>query len=316
MIEVGVATMGLPFAEVARWAGAHDVGWLEVMVGPVFSRPGQPAGPDVLDLDDVTRNGPGRAQEVLDRHGVRISALAPMLNLLDPDPAVREYRAAVLRQTIDVCVHLGVGTAVVYGGSSSGMFIYGLPSVGPNHPSNTIEANLRLFQEVLTPLVAYAESQGVRIALETAPRGGGHGNLAHNPELWDRVFDAVPSPALGLSFDPSHLVWLRIGPVADVVRRYGSRIYHVDGKDTEILHDRLFMQGVLGNNWWRYRIPGMGELNWRSLISALLDVGYHGPIDIENEDPIFPGLPGCALANNYLTSLLPPRTAHQGGTLS
>jgi sugar phosphate isomerase/epimerase len=315
MIEVGVATMGLSFAAVAHWAGEHDVRWLEVMVGPVFNRSGEPPGPEALDLDDVTRHGPGRVQEVLDRHGVRISALAPMLNLLDPDPTVREYRAAVLRQTIDACVRLGVGTVVIYGGSSSGMFLYGLPSVGPHHPSNMVNTNIQLFQEVMTPLAAYAESQGVRIALETAPRGGGHGNVAHNPELWDRIFNAVPSPALGLSFDPSHLVWLQIGPVADVVRRYGSRIYHVDGKDTEILRDRLFMQGVLGNNWWRYRIPGMGELDWRALISALFDVGYDGPIDIENEDPIFPGLPGCAMATRYLTSILPPRSGTEGANL-
>lgn len=173
MIEVGVATMGLPFTEVACWAGEHTVGWLEVMVGPTFIPAGQPAVPDALDLDDVTRNGPGRVQEVLDRYGVRISALAPMLNLLDPDPAVRERRAAVLRQTIDACARLGVATVIVYGGSSSGMFIYGLPSVGPLHPSNTIDANLRLFADVMPPLAAYAESKGIRIALETAPRGEG-----------------------------------------------------------------------------------------------------------------------------------------------
>src|SRR5690242_16817742 len=93
MIEVGVATMGLPFTEVARWAGEHGVRWLEVMAGPVFIPPGQPAGPDALDLEGVVRDGPGRVQEVLARHGVRISALAPMLNLLDADPAVRDDRA-------------------------------------------------------------------------------------------------------------------------------------------------------------------------------------------------------------------------------
>ena len=75
----------------------------------------------------------------------------------------------------------------------------------------------------------------MRIAFETAARGGGEGNLAHNPELWDLLFDAVPSPALGLSFDPSHLVWLHIPNIPDVIRAYGSRIYHFDGKDTEIL---------------------------------------------------------------------------------
>ena len=314
MLDIGVATMGRPFAEVARWAGANGVRWLEVMAGPVFRGEGRASGPDAFDLDDIVRNGPGRVQEILARHDVAISAVAPMLNLLDPDPAVRERRATVLRQTIDACALLGVGVAVIFGGSCSGMYLYGLPAVGPGHPSNLVDANLRLFGEVVAPLVAYAESKGVRVALETAPRGGGHGNIAHNPELWDRIFDAVPSAALGLSFDPSHLVWLHIGPVADVIRCYGSRIYHVDGKDTEILHGNLSRQGILGNNWWRYRIPGMGELNWRSLISALLEVGYNGVIDVENEDPIFPGLAGCTLACRHLASILPGPYAHDGST--
>jgi sugar phosphate isomerase/epimerase len=301
VIEIGVATMGWQFLDVARWAGEHGVRWLEVMVGPDSS---QPDGADVLDLDDLLRNGPQRVQEDLARHGLTISALAPMLNLLHADPAVRAERAALLRQTIDACVLLGVDLAVIYGGSCSGMYLYGLPAVGPNHPSNTVDANLRLFREVMMPLAGYAESKGVRIALETAPRGGGQGNIAHNPELWDRLFEAVPSPALGLSFDPSHLVWLQIGPVAEVIHRYGSRIYHVDGKDTEILRDVLGMQGILGNAWWRYRLPGHGELHWESIIAALHEVGYHGTIDIENEDPEFPGLPGCESALQYLAPLL------------
>ena len=303
MLDIGVATMGRPFAEVARWAEQNGVRWLEVMAGPVFRAAGQTPD-DVFDLDDIVRNGPGRVQEVLARHNVAISAVAPMLNMLDPDPAVRERRAAVLRQTIDACALLGVDVAVIYGGSCAGMYFYGLPAVGPNHPSNMVDANLRLFCEVMPPLVAYAASKGVRIALETAPRAGGHGNIAHNPELWNRIFAAVPSPALGLSFDPSHLVWLHIGPVADVIRCYGSRIYHVDGKDTEILQRNLARQGILGNNWWRYRIPGMGELSWPAIISALLEVGYRGVIDVENEDPIFPGLAGCALACRHLASIL------------
>ena len=91
MLDIGVATMGRPFAEVARWAEQNGVRWLEVMAGPVFRAAGQTPD-DVFDLDDIVRNGPGRVQEVLARHNVAISAVAPMLNMLNPDPAVRERR--------------------------------------------------------------------------------------------------------------------------------------------------------------------------------------------------------------------------------
>ena len=237
MIEVGVATMGWPFVKVAEWAHAHGVRWIEAMAGPVFDASEQAAGDDAFNLGGVLRDGPGRIQDILAAHNVAISAIAPMLNLLDANPVVRRDRATATRQAIDAAVMLEVSTVVVYGGSSTGMFIYGLPAVGPGHPSNTVEQNLALFREVMTPLADYAESKGVRIAMETAPRGGGHGNVAHNPELWDRIFEAVPSPALGLSFDPSHLVWRRTysGPSTASCRRDGSRIFHMDGKDTEIL---------------------------------------------------------------------------------
>jgi sugar phosphate isomerase/epimerase len=145
----------------------------------------------------------------------------------------------------------------------------------------------------------------VRIAFETAPRGGGEGNIAHAPALWDRMFDAVPSLALGLSFDPSHLVWLHIPNIPDIVRRYGSRIYHFDGKDTEILPGKLAEQGVLGNGWWRYRLPGCGDLDWRMILAALRDTGYDGAVDIENEDPLALGLEGAAWSARHLRSLLP-----------
>ena len=68
----------------------------------------------------------------------------------------------------------------------------------------------------------------------------------------------------------------------------------------------------MGNNWWRYRIPGMGQLDWRAIISALVEIGYQGAIDIENEDPVFPGLPGCAVASRYLNSILPLPSGDEG----
>ena len=188
------------------------------------------------------------------------------------------------------------------------------PAQPPDHPSNLVAENIRQFREVFTPLAAYAEERGVRIAFETAARGGGEGNLAHNPDLWDRLFDAVPSPALGLSFDPSHLVWLHIPNIPDVVRAYGSRIYHFDGKDTEILPAVLARQGILGSGWWRYRLPGLGALDWRAILSALKDTGYDGVVSIENEDPLFLGLDGVAWSANYLRGIFPlsPMAASNG----
>ena len=300
---VGIEPM--PFAELVQRSSALGIEALEVNVGPGYAPIGRAAYPGHLDLPAILRDGPGETLEVVGRYGIVISSLAPMLNLLTPDPALRATRLGAMRQAIDAAAALGVETVVTYGGSAFGMHFWGLPGVGDSHPSNKVAENLRQFVEVYTPLAAYAEDKGVRIAFETAPRGGGEGNIAHAPALWDRLFDAVPSAALGLSFDPSHLVWLHIPNIPDLVRRYGPRIYHFDGKDTEILPGQLAAQGMLGNGWWRYRLPGCGALDWRAILAALRDTGYDGAVDIENEDPLALGLEGAAWSARHLRGLLP-----------
>lgn len=300
---VGIEPM--PFAELVQRSSALGIEALEVNVGPGYKPIDGAAFPGHLDLDAILRDGPGATLDLVGRYGIAISALAPMLNLLTPDLALRETRIAAVRQTIDAAATLGVGTVVTYGGSAFGMNFFGLPGVGDNHPSNKLRENLAEYAAVYGPLAAYAEQKGLRIAFETAPRGGGEGNLAHAPALWDLMFEAVPSTALGLSFDPSHLVWLHIPNIPDIVRKYGSRIYHFDGKDTEILPGMLAAQGILGNAWWRYRLPGCGDLDWRGILAALRDVGYDGAVDIENEDPLALGLEGAAWSANYLRGLLP-----------
>jgi len=300
---VGVEPM--PFGALVERAKVLGLDAIEVNVGPTYRPIGGAHFPGHLDLDAILRDGPGPVQELLNTHGVTITSLAPMLNLLTADLTLREERIAAFRQVIDASVALGVSTVVTYGGSAFGMNFYGSPGQRPDHPSNRVAENIGQFRDVFTPLAAYAEERGVRIAFETAARGGGEGNVAHNPELWEMMFDAVPSPALGLSFDPSHLIWLHIPRVPDVVRAYGARIYHVDGKDTEILPAVLARQGILGSGWWRYRLPGLGTLDWRDIFSALKDVGYDGPVAIENEDPLFLGLEGVAWSANYLRSIFP-----------
>lgn len=305
---VGIEPM--PFAELIPAMAKHGFDSVEINVGPGYRPIAGAAFPGHLDLAAIVRDGGGEVKELVARHGITISSLAPMINLLTADLTRRAERIEVFRQAIDACVALDVDTIVTFAGSSFGMHFSGLPGVGDGHPSNRIGENLEIFREVYGPMADYAESRGVRIAFETAGRGGGEGNVAHSPALWDLMFEAVPSKAIGLSFDPSHLIWLHIPDVPGVIRRYGERIYHFDGKDTEILRDRLAREGILGHGWWRYRLPGAGDLDWRGIGAALRDIGYDGAIDIENEDPLSIGLAGAAWSADHIRRQLPPpRTA-------
>jgi sugar phosphate isomerase/epimerase len=71
------------------------------------------------------------------------------------------------------------------------------------------------------------------------------------------------------------------------VKAFGKRIFHVHVKDCEILEDKLAVEGILGHGWWRYRMPGWGEVNWPAFLSALMEAGFKGDLNLEHEDHLF-----------------------------
>ena len=283
--------------DVVKWAAKNGFDCLEVRTGLVSKE---------MDMKKVKGTTVSEIKRLLKENGIFISALAPWANHLDADLEARKRNNDLLRSSIDLCLKLNVEIVDTAAGSPAGMHFFGIPGLFglPHERGSKVEECIEAFSEVFTPLAEYADDHGIKIAFETAGRGP-RGNIAHSPFMWDKMFEAVPSKALGLSFDPSHLVWLHIGPVESIIRKYGDRVYHVDGKDCEIIPEMLAYQGIFGNKWWRYRIPGYGALNWASIISALLDIGFKGSIDIENEDPVLPGLGGIALGRKHISQFMP-----------
>lgn len=158
----------------------------------------------------------------------------------------------------------------------------------------TVDENLPLFKARFAPIAQMAEDRGLRIAFEPWPGSiQGHGpyrwtNIATTPELWDKLFEAVPSPALGLEYDPSHLVWQGIDYL-QAIRDYGQRIYHIHAKDILINQDKLKRVGAHGRGWWRFVIPGLGQIDWPALFKHLRQVGYAGDMAVEHEDNVYLG---------------------------
>ena len=148
------------------------------------------------------------------------------------------------------------------------------------------------FREVFGPLAQRAEDRGVRIAFENCAMGGdwnsGDWNLAHNPDAWELMFDAVPSDALGLEWEPCHQMLTLIDPLPQL-RRWMKKVYHVHGKDATVLWDVVQTHGVFGREPFAFhRTPGFGDTNWTDVISELRRGGYVGAIDIEGwHDPVY-----------------------------
>src|ERR1700726_4796213 len=146
-----------------------------------------------------------------------------------------------------------------------------------------------------TAYTAYEEilaDDDVKVGIENCPmlfsgdEWPGGKNLAISPDIWRRMFDAIPSKHFGLNFDPSHLVWQRIDYVR-ALHEFKDRIVHVHAKDDKTVADRLYDRGVMGLGWHIPKLPGLGDVQWNQFVSALTDIEYRGPVCVEIEDRAF-----------------------------
>jgi sugar phosphate isomerase/epimerase len=164
------------------------------------------------------------------------------------------------------------------------------------------------FKKVWGELAKKAEANGVKIAFENCDMGGWwHGpswNIAHSPTAWEMMFNEVPSPALGLEWEPCHQLVSLIDPLPQL-RKWLPKIYHVHGKDATVAWDVIRESGIRGGKpyvW--HRTPGFGDTNWTDVISILRQGGYRGSIDIEGwHDPVYQGeleMTGQVHGLNYL----------------
>ncbi len=274
----------VPFEDLVSWASGEGFDAIELAAWPRKSRRKHVAGQ--LDVVTMTKDDASRARDVLDRSGIRISAMAYYDNNLHPDTKKRREHHEHLRKVIDAASQLDVRLV--------GTFVGGRPV----KPALVLKEAGRLFRE----LVKYAEDRGVKLMIENCPmdnwaKFGLPGNYAYSPELWDALFNEVPAENFGLNFDPSHLYWLGID-YHRAARDFADRIFHAHAKDAEIMPEGKYRYGILaeqlGDNpwhsgWWRYRMPGSGEVDWKAFITTLRQIGFDGTLSIEHEDPEYEG---------------------------
>jgi sugar phosphate isomerase/epimerase len=159
-------------------------------------------------------------------------------------------------------------------------------------PGLSVDATLPRFREVWSELAREASGCGVRIAFENCLQGGtwesGDWNIAHNPDAWERMFDAVSEPCLGLEWEPAHQ-WCQLIDPLPQLQKWASRIFHVHGKDANVHRDIIASHGIFGAERFAcHRFPGLGDTNWSEIIPILKSSGYAGAIDIEGfHDPVF-----------------------------
>ncbi len=273
---------GLALSDIAAWASTAGYEALEVAVWPsTGSRDFEASHIDVANF------GAGEAEQVSElfaKHGLLLSSLAYYENNLHPDEARRAAIAEHVKRAIDAAALLGVETV--------GTFI-------GRHPGLSVKENVALAERLLPPLVDYAGERDVKIIIENCVMEGWHpdgypGNIAYSPELWEWMF----SLGLYLNYDPSHLLWLGIDPVT-ALKPYVDRIPHAQAKDAQLDPAARDRYGFFGKTisrehawdegWWRYRVPGRGQVDWSGVVDALYEGGFAGVLSVEHEDPVWGG---------------------------
>jgi sugar phosphate isomerase/epimerase len=285
-MKLGFLTACLPdlsLDEVAAWAATSGFEALEVAAWPERDAD-RPFTASHLKAEKFSSRDAEQIRGLFERHDLTLSSVAFYDNNLHPHPGERKAINEHVRDCIETAAALGCPTV--------GTFI-------GRDPTKSVSENLQEAESVFQPLVEHADGLGVKIVIENCFMEGWHpdgyaGNLAYSPELWEWMF----SLGVYLNFDPSHLVWLGIDPT-EAVRPYVDRILHAQAKDIQLFPDRRNQYGWPGKSvvredpwdvgWWRYRVPGLGQVDWVRLIDSLYEGGFEGVLSVEHEDPVWGG---------------------------
>ena len=268
-----------PLADVADWTAANGFTTIEIAAWPASSGDTRRyAGTSHIDVDGLSEAGASEIVESMTERGLEISGLGYYPNPLHPDREHREMVIGHLKKVIAAASKMKVPVVNTFMGADS---------------AKTQDENWEEATKVWPDIISWAGDHGVRVAIENCPMifskdewPSGH-NLAYNPKIWRRMFEEF-GETIGLNFDPSHLVWLMID-IEGAIEEFGERFYHFQAKDVMIDHSGLYENGTLssGIGWQVPRLPGLGDVPWDRVFSALYRVGYDGPIIIEHEDRDF-----------------------------
>jgi sugar phosphate isomerase/epimerase len=256
-MKVGILTApfgDVTFDKVLEFAEGALITGLEVTAGP---------GSKHIDPARLTKARAAKLRDDVEQRGIEITSLAYYANTTNPKTMKKVQAHA--KKAIDAADLLGVPTVCLLAG-------------GPVEGMSKIETIRKVAPKAFRPILAHARKKGVNIALENY-----FATLLQGLDTFECLFDTIKDETLGLNYDPSHLVHQECDHLAPV-SMFGPRIYHTHAKDTLIDKRMRAQVGIYGSGWWRYVIPGFGNIDWGEYIAHLRINGYDGVLSIEHED--------------------------------
>ena len=222
-------------------------------------------------------------QAVCDLIDERHKSILPERVWGDGDPeGVRQRAAREMQDTARAAAKLGVKAITGFTGSSIWHSLYAFPPTSQEYWDKGFADFARRWK----PILDVFEQSGVNFALEAHPT-----EIAFDIASAQRAVQAVAGhKRFGFNFDPSHLGYQGVDYVK-FLRTFNDRIYHVHMKDVWWGKGDGTV-GVFGGHtsfgdarrFWDFRSVGRGLIDFESIIVALNDIGYAGPLSVEWED--------------------------------
>jgi len=265
---------------------------------------------------DELLNDNGKLEEFrkeVEKRGLEISALSCHGNPLHPDEKIAKEHQEIQRKTILLAEKLGIPRIITFSGCPGDSENAKYPNwVTCPWPPDFSEILKWQWEEKVIPYwkeeVKFAKEHNVKeICLEMHP-----GFVVYNPETLLKLREAA-GEEIGANFDPSHLFWQGIDPIAALKKLEGA-IYHVHAKDTKIHPYNTAVNGVLDtktyldepNRSWIFRTVGYGHGVdfWNDFVSTLRMIGYDGVLSIEHEDSLMSTEEGLKKAVELLKNVI------------
>lgn len=242
------------FSKVLDFAEEIGFSSLEVIAHP---------GSKHLDPAKLTAKQIEAVRKDVGERGLTISSLAYYTNTAD----LKQNKTIIAHtlKTIDTAVALGVPTVCMLAG-------------WPVEGLTKIETIRKVLPKVFKPILAHARKKKINIALENY-----FDTCLQGLDTFECLFEAIPDENFGLNYDPSHLYHQECDYLIPV-SMLGKRIFHTHAKDVLVNRALRAKVGILAQGWWRYVIPGFGNIQWGEYITHLRMNGYDGVLSIEHED--------------------------------
>jgi sugar phosphate isomerase/epimerase len=301
-----------PWERVLDAAVAHGIGQIEACAGGHI--PTVHFDPIRLARDT---DALARFRESIERRGLSLCAFSCHGNPLHPDPERARSDHADFLATCHVAAELGVRHVSLLAGLPAGAPGDTTPNwiVNSAFPGLSEVYEWQWEQRVLPywrEAAGVAEDHGVVLCVE--PHSA---DVVYNTPTFMRLRAEI-GPAIGMNFDPSHLWWQGMDPVA-VVEAVGADIRTCHVKDASLDRRLIERDGVASplayDRWderpWAFSTPGYGhsELFWSCLVIALRRAGYTGTLSIECEDPFLTPDDTLAASVRLLKRVLPREPA-------